>query len=92
VQVLRIAIACFVELDFIPFDSHIADEIPRCCNCRGCTETYAKRSKLARLLNVYDGINTGQHATMHRMVKTCMYNNVMTEKGKMLRLKIYNVT
>ncbi len=52
--------ACLVALALVPIDlqsnCNIADENSRCCDCRECNETYAKRSKLARRLNVYDGV------------------------------------
>ena len=48
---------------------NIADEIPHCCNCRGCKEAYAKRSGLARPLNVHDKISTRHHAIVQRMVE-----------------------
>ena len=46
-----------LKLDFwFPSNCNIADKNSRCCTCRECNETYAKRSKLARHLNVYDGV------------------------------------
>ena len=49
---LCIVFACIVEC----MTRKIAGENSRCCDCRECNETYAKRSKLARHLNVYDGV------------------------------------
>ena len=70
---LCIVFACIVEC----MTRNIADDISRCCDCRECNETYAKRSKLARRLNVYDGViqdnmlnsaTHGQKAMVHYIV------------------------
>ena len=61
-QGIRVCSACLVALVLIPIDLHIADDNSRCCNCRECIETYARRSKLARHLNVSDGVSTIHHA------------------------------
>jgi hypothetical protein len=45
-------------------------------------KTYAKRSKLARLLNAYAGDNARHHALMHRMVRLNVYNITMARKAK----------
>ena len=54
---VHVDFACMLELDFwFQSNCNIAGENSRCCDCRECNETYAKRSKLARRLNVYDGV------------------------------------
>ena len=55
---LCIVFACIVEC----MTRNIADDNSRCCDCRECKETYARRSKLARHLNVSDGVSTRHHA------------------------------
>ena len=55
---LCLVFACFIE----SMTRNIADDNSCCCDCRECKETYARRSKLARHLNVSDGVSTRRHA------------------------------